>query len=176
MAKFNYRSKYKSLIEAGFLPEEARELKTRSKHALTAPPYMKRLIASRRMTLRNAMRYGWTMTEYRQYIRDKYANIKDGIYNGHPTYPDGALNVWAMVREYERSSRDRGDEYESPWKSDIRGKSVAKKKHKRVTRKDMLESQIKKKRQLIARTASDTKRQALEDEVFGYEQQLRQLS
>lgn len=144
MAKMDYRRKYASLINIGFLPDEARELSTRTRYALTAPPYMRYLINSRRRLRANANRYNWTAEEYREYITDKYRRIPGGIYRNHPKYPDGTLNVWALVRELEDKGYGKGDMYESPWKKDRRARKKAAHKAKRVSRRDMILNLIEK--------------------------------
>lgn len=175
MAKFNYRgyvNKYSSLIDIGFLPEEAKELATRSRNALVAPPYMRRFIRSRRRLRRNAENNGWTDTQYENYIRSQYAK-NNAIYQGHATIPDGTLNVWAMVREYERRSKDKGEQYESPWRRDIEPKK--KKDHQTVTRRDMLASMIESKRRTVQRIGNPNKREKAEEELFALEQRLRKM-
>lgn len=178
MAKMAYKGrtqKYNRLVSIGFLPDEARELSTRSRYALTAPPYMKHLIRSRRRIKANAERYGWTREQYDNYIIDKYRQLPDGIYQGHPTIKDGTLNLWAMIRDLEDKSKERGEEYESPWRKDYKKNMSSKKNKKRVTRKDMQESIIAKLKAKISRTANQYRREQLEEELFAEEQRLRQM-
>lgn len=175
MAKMDYRRKYASLINIGFLPDEARELSTRTRYALTAPPYMRYLINSRRRLRANADRYGWTDEQYEDYIRGKYAQLPNGIYKDHPKYKDGTLNVWALIRELEDGGYGKGDMYESPWKKDRRTKKKQAHKTKSVTRRDMLLSMIEKARRKVERTSNQERRLVAEDELYGYEKQLRKM-
>lgn len=168
--RYTYRSKAEKtnkLMANGFLKEEAEELATRSKYALTTPPYIKRLIRSRHAMMMNAKRYGWDESRYRMAILKQYSDIPDG-------FKEGKVNVWALIRELEARSKQRGDEYESPWRKTRDYKSRAKKQRKSITRQDMLKSLIEKARRKAQRTTGYRQRQAEED-LFALEQQYRKL-
>lgn len=170
----DYRNKYRSLINIGFLPDEARQLAKLSKYALTKPPYMKRLIRSRRMIVINANRYGWTKDEYVRYIRDKYSKIKDGIYKGHPDFVDGTLNLWALVREMEQESKDSGDEY-LPMKRRKKERKTKKRisRDKMPTKKDILLKKIAQLQKQANKARRDVDRLAIEGEIYRYEKEIR---
>ncbi len=115
------RARY--LINNGFLAGEARQLSQTSRQGMLAP-YFQRMVHARRMLRQNAIRYGWTDTRYREYIKQQYTDAEAII-------PDilgrRRLDVWKMLRHYEQQAYRRGEEYESPWRKRIQRKSVHKK-------------------------------------------------
>lgn len=163
--------KYDYLLRQGFYPSEAKELSRTSRQGMKAP-YFARMIRSRRRTIDNLKRAGKSDRDIRDYIKNQYINNgwlkKDKL--GRTL-----INIWGLLRSHEDKARDIGDEYESPWKKRTYKRSTAKKEHKRTTRRDMLRSLITKLENRISRTANVNRREALEEQLYGYQQQLRRL-
>lgn len=163
--------KYDYLIGAGFYPAEATELSRTSRKGMSAP-YFRRLIRSRRRTVENLTNAGYTDRQIRNFIKDVY--VKNGWLK-RDSLGRVRIDVWQFLRDQEDKAHRRGEEYESPWKKRTKKRSSTKKEKKRVTRKDMLQSLIKKLENRIAKTANENRRLQLEEQRFGYEQQLRKL-
>lgn len=164
--------RYNFLVKNGFLPVEARDLSRTSRAGMRAP-YFQAMIRSRRSLFNNALRYGWTERQYRDYIRELYTSRgfvrpdKLGRYR-----PD----VWSMLREYEERAHRRGEEYESPWKKRARRKSTRKQEAKRTTRKEALQSWIKQLDKSIERTASESRKAQLRNQRDNLKRMLDSMS
>lgn len=130
------KSRYIALIGHGrlplFFPSEARELSHTSREGMQTS-YFKRMINSRRALLRNAEKYDWSLTRYKQEI--------DNLYSDRSAYKQDSIgrfrrDVWKMLRWYEESYRK--PEYESPWRKKQRAKSEDKRTKRRTSRRQMM--------------------------------------
>ena len=162
------RRKYDYLIRNGFLPIEAREFSKTSRSGMSAPYYL-RMIRSRRRTYDNAIRYGWTEREYRNYIKQKYLNNN---FLKQDKIGRWILDPWKLLRYEEERAHRLGEEYESPWRKRTTKKAVKKQKIRRIKRADLIMSNISRIKRSLARTKSPSKRAALEAKLRDYQDML----
>jgi len=156
------------LERAGCLPEEAIAYSVSSAEALKKAPYLRYLIRSRRALKTNAKRWGWSDAEYRQAIRNKYADAK-------AIKADGSLDPWAYLRDLDERFRRWGFEYESPWQKRIRRKGEKKREVKRVTRQATLESWVAELDTTIARTTNEYRLEKLREQRENLQKQLDKI-
>ena len=112
------KTNYKFFRRAGFLPFEAsaysrttREVKGKRRiHVDPVPldvPYVKDMIAQRRVMFRKANKRGMSKAGYRRMINELYRRT------GRLT-PDGKPDAWQSIREWEERGQDKFPHYESP--------------------------------------------------------------
>lgn len=156
----------------GFLPGEARELSRTSRDGLRAP-YFQYWIRSRRRLYDNAIRYGWTDRQYRDYIKKQYEEVGGIKYDalGRPR-----ADVWLMLRHLEEKAFRRGEEYESPWKKRGQRREKRKRDTQRVTRRQFLQSAINRVQRSLSRTKNPDKREFFEGQIREYQKQLNRLA
>lgn len=163
--------KYEYLINAGFMPAEARELSRTSRTGMRSP-YFSRMVQSRRRTVDNLIRLGRSSREIQDYIKRQYVERK---FIKRDSMGRLRIDVWQLLRYHEDAAFRRGEEYESPWRKRTRRKATKKRTTKRISKKDMLRSMIKRIDRQIASTGNDTKRERLEETKYGYERELKRL-
>ncbi len=163
--------RYDYLITNGFMPSEAQELSRTTRNGMSAP-YFRRMVRSRRRTVDNLKRSGYSPLKIKEYLKRQYIN-------NNMTKQDSLgrvkADVWKLLRDQEDKSRRQGEEYESAWMKKVKKKTGNRKEKRRTTRRDMLVSLISKTEKQIERTANLNKRLALEDKLFGYQSDLRKL-
>lgn len=161
--------KYNYWIRQGFYPQEAIEFSKISREGMKAS-YVRYLVRSRRRTVDNLKRYGYSESQIRDYIKNQY------IDNGFIKYDKigrKRLDPWALLREYEERAYRRGEEYDSPWKKRGRTKAQIKKERKRTTRREAIQSWINQLGRTIDRTTNETRKQQLIEQQNNLRQQLR---
>jgi hypothetical protein len=163
--------KYDYLIKQGFFHREAVELSRTSRTGMSAP-YFRRLVRSRRRTVDNLSDSGYTEEEIKSFVREQY--IKNGWIK-KDSKGRVLIDIWQFLRDQEDKSKTRGEEYESPWRNKTHRKKSVKKIAKRVTRRAMLESMVTKLKNRIARTGNTQKRLMYEEQLYGYEKDLRKI-
>src|SRR3990167_6951521 len=102
MTRRQYR--YRRLINAGFLPFEAKEL---SEVPLWVP-YMQNLILNRQHETWMMVKRGWDEGKRAQAWKARYRG-KGWVRHDH-------LDVGAMLRHFESRYKDSHPEWESPWR------------------------------------------------------------
>lgn len=165
------QNKIRYLTYQGFLPTEAREYSRTSREGMKAP-YFRFMIRSRRRLFDNAKRYGWTLDQYRNYIKQRYRDVgavKRDVLGRQQ------IDVWAMLRHYEEMALRRGEEFESPWRKKTKRKSARKKDYKRVTRKQHAQDSITLINQSIARTKNPAKLEVLRAKREFFVEQLKRM-
>lgn len=168
MAISSRQKRYEFLIARGFFPLEARQLSRVSRGGMKAP-YFKRMSNSRKRLYDNAVRYGWSETKYRDYIRQMY--IDNGLYN-RDILGRIRIDVWQLLRYYEEQTYARGEEYESPWRIKRRKKQEKRRSRARVTKRQMLNSWISDLDRSISRTNSQSKKDQFEKQKVNLQRQL----
>ncbi len=117
------RKQYNTLVNAGFLPEEAGTLLSSMRRLPTGKrirvnplpldiPYVKEMIRERARAFRRAKKEGIinTWKEWRE-------TIIDGVYvNFDYLNDEGEVDPWKMLRHWEERYKDKHPEYESPYK------------------------------------------------------------
>jgi len=163
--------KYDYLTRRGFFPSEAQELSRTSRKGISAP-YFQRMIRSRSRTIQNLKDAGRTEKGIRNFIKQQYI---DNGWLKQDKIGRTRIDVWKLLRSHEDKSKQRGEEYESPWRTRTYKRRATKRERKSVTRKDMLKSLISKLEGRIKRTSNQNKRTQLEEQLFSYQQQLRKM-
>jgi len=158
--------KYNFFIRNGFFPQEATQLSRTSRSGMKAP-YFRFMIRSRKRTLDNAKRYGWSEKQFHDYILQQYRNL--GI------APSDPFKIWKLLRHFEEIAYRRGEEYDSPWRKRIRRKSGKKREMKRTTRKSMLSSWIAEIDRTIARTTNESKLERLRTQRANLQKELDKM-
>lgn len=101
------RIPYRTLVQFGFLPFEARELKT-----ITNPsnvPYIRDLISDRLRYFHKCLNKDWSVKKYRSAVKSKY--------RGKGCMTQSQYDFWKFLRSYEdRYKSSEKPPYDSPWK------------------------------------------------------------
>lgn len=159
------------LTRAGFLPAEVRKFAINTSREGMKAPYFQAMVRSRRALFRNAQRYDWSITRYKEEIKRLYI-IRDAIRTD--ALGRRIADPWKMLRFFQEKF-PAPDEYESPWRKRTQKRRKAKRQQKRTTRRAMLAQWIGDLERTISRTKSEKRRQQLESQKRGLEAQLSRL-
>ncbi len=163
--RFNY------FRRAGFLPGESRELSHISRAGMHSA-YVQRMVQARRGLWLNAQKYKWSDAEYRNRVKDQYANInafkKDMMGRKIP-------DVWQILRYYEDRYPPPEGEYDSPWRKRTQKKQTMRRSERRVTRKGLYQQWIAGLDKTIANTSDPTRKARLEKQRQTYIDNMNKL-
>lgn len=123
--KRGFNARYNRLVKRGFLDLEALEIAgaypTFQKYPDKSDPsvYIRKMVASRRWTIQNLRRLGYSQEMIEDFIIEKYQK------NDWLRY-EGELDVWKMLEYYRGIAISKGEYYPVKRRHGIRAGSVSK--------------------------------------------------